>query len=87
MGANDLMTIVFTEANAPAQEFTSDKRLLLSAVDTFVGQEIPERTLPQPVGPPHPRPQVRAPISTTCRPTSPSSRPLEAGRTSVADAR
>ena len=51
MGANDLMTIVFTEANAPAQEFTSNKRLLLSAVDTFVGQEIPERTLPQPVGP------------------------------------
>ena len=51
LGANDLMAIVFTQANAPAQEFTSNKRLLLSAVDTFVGQEIPERTLPQPVGP------------------------------------
>ena len=51
LGANDLMAIVFTQANAPAQEFTSNKRLLLSAVDTFVGQEIPERTLPQPIGP------------------------------------
>ena len=51
LGANDLMAIVFTQADAPAQEFTSNKRLLLSAVDTFVGQEIPERTLPQPVGP------------------------------------
>jgi len=51
LGANDLMAIVFTQANAPTQEFTSNKRLLLSAVDTFVGQEIPERTLPQPTGP------------------------------------
>ena len=51
LGANDLMAIVFTQADAPAQEFTSNKRLLLSAVDTFVGQEIPERTLPQPIGP------------------------------------
>ena len=51
LGANDLMAIVFTQASAPTQEFTSNKRLLLSAVDTFVGQEIPERTLPQPIGP------------------------------------
>ena len=54
LGANDLMAIVFTQADAPAQEFTSNKRLLLSAVDTFMGQEIPERTLPQPVGPANP---------------------------------
>ena len=51
LGTNDLMAIVFTQAAAPAQEFTSNKRLLLSAVDKFVGQEIPERTLPQPIGP------------------------------------
>ena len=51
LGANDLMAIVFTQADAAAQEFTSNKRLLLSAVDTFMGQEIPERTLPQPIGP------------------------------------
>jgi VWFA-related protein len=51
LGANDLMAIVFTWLSDPAQEFTSDKRLLLSAVDKFVGQEIPERTLPQPIGP------------------------------------
>src|SRR5687768_3691493 len=51
LGANDLMAIVFTHVSEPAQEFTSDKRFLLSAVDKFVGQEIPERTLPQPIGP------------------------------------
>jgi len=51
LGANDVMAIVFTSLGEPAQEFTSDKRLLLSAIDTFVGQEIPARTLPQPAGP------------------------------------
>ena len=45
------MAIVFTQAITPAQEFTNNKRLLLSAVDAFVGQEVPERTLPQPTGP------------------------------------
>jgi VWFA-related protein len=51
LGANDLMAIVFTLLSEPVQEFTSDKRLLVSAVDKFVGEEIPERTLPQPIGP------------------------------------
>jgi VWFA-related protein len=51
LGGNDLMAVVFTQANEPVQEFTSDKRLLLAAVDKFVGQEIPERTVPQPIGP------------------------------------
>ena len=51
LGTNDLMAIVLTQAAAPAQEFTSSKQVLLSAVDKFVGQEIPERTLPQPIGP------------------------------------
>src|SRR5262245_31229873 len=51
LGANDVMVIVFTTLGEPAQEFTSDKRLLLSAIDKFVGQEIPGRTLPQPAGP------------------------------------
>ena len=79
LGANDLMAIVFTQANAPAQEFTSNKRLLLSAVDTFVGQEIPERTLPQPM--------VRPSDLQRRSATSLSSRLLEAGSSSVADAR
>jgi VWFA-related protein len=51
LGTNDLMAIVFTLLSGPAQEFTSDKRLLLAAVDKFVGQERPERTLPQPMAP------------------------------------
>jgi len=47
------MAIVFTgESRADAgQEFTSDKRLLLAAVETFTGQEAPARALPQPRGP------------------------------------
>jgi hypothetical protein len=45
------MAIVFTQASEPAQEFTSNKRLLLAAVDKFMGQERPERTLPQPMSP------------------------------------
>jgi len=52
LGANDLMAIVFTAATGEAaQDFTADKRLLLAAVDKFTGQEVPERTLPQPIGP------------------------------------
>ena len=51
LGADDLMAIVFTLLRKPAQEFTSDKRLLLAAVDKFMGDEPPERTLPQPMGP------------------------------------
>ena len=51
LGADDLMAIVFTLLRKPAQELTSDKRLLLAAVDKFMGDEIPERTLPEPMGP------------------------------------
>ena len=51
LGADDLMAIVFTFLRKPAQEFTSDKRRLLAAVDKFIGDEPPERTLPQPVSP------------------------------------
>jgi VWFA-related protein len=51
LGANDLMAVVFTGLSEPAQEFTSNKRLLVSAVDKFAGQEIPENPLPQPIGP------------------------------------
>jgi VWFA-related protein len=52
LGANDLMAIVFTSATGEAaQDFTADKRLLLAAVDKFTGQEVPERTLAQPIGP------------------------------------
>jgi VWFA-related protein len=52
LGANDLMAIVFTSATGEAaQDFTADKRLLLAAVDKFTGQQVPGRTLPQPIGP------------------------------------
>jgi hypothetical protein len=33
------MAIVFTLLNKPVQEFTSDKGLLLAAVDKFMGSE------------------------------------------------
>lgn len=45
LGANDLMAIVFTGGRSQdAQEFTSNKRLLLNAVDRFVGQKLPSLT-------------------------------------------
>jgi VWFA-related protein len=52
LGPDDLMAVVFTFLTKPAQEFTNDKRLLLAAVDKFIGKgESLDRTLPQPVGP------------------------------------
>jgi len=51
LGANDLMAIVFTKVGGVSQEFTSDKRLLLAAVDKFGSHEELTRTLPQPMGP------------------------------------
>jgi VWFA-related protein len=55
-GANDLMTIVFTSGPvAPTPWFTSNKRLLLAAVDRFAGQALPSilenLNTPQPCGP------------------------------------
>jgi VWFA-related protein len=41
LGANDLMAVIFTGGRAQdAQEFTSNKRLLLNAVDKFTGQKL-----------------------------------------------
>jgi len=41
LGANDLMAVIFTGGRSQdAQEFTSNKRLLLNAVDKFVGQKL-----------------------------------------------
>jgi VWFA-related protein len=46
LGANDLMAITFTGGRVDrAQEFTSNRRLLLNAVDTFMGQQLPPSTL------------------------------------------
>src|SRR5262245_60626970 len=40
MGANDLMAVVFTGGRSQdAQEFTSNKRLLLAAVDKVIGRK------------------------------------------------
>ena len=41
LGANDLMAVIFTGGRAQdAQEFTSNKRLLVNAVDKFTGQKL-----------------------------------------------
>jgi VWFA-related protein len=46
LGANDLMAVIFTGGRADAaQEFTSNKRLLLNAVDRFMGRKLPSPTI------------------------------------------
>ncbi len=46
LGANDLMAVVYTGGrSADAQEFTSNKRLLLNAVDKFMGRKLQSVTL------------------------------------------
>jgi VWFA-related protein len=46
LGANDLMAVISTGGRAQdAQEFTSNKRLLLAAVDKFMGQKLRSATL------------------------------------------
>ena len=46
LGANDLMAVVHTGGrDATRQEFTSNKRLLLAAVDKFIGQKLDSATL------------------------------------------
>ena len=46
LGANDLAAVVFTSGRASAaQDFTGSKRLLLAAVDRFMGQKLRSRTL------------------------------------------
>ena len=46
LGANDLAAVVVTSGQSDgAQNLTSDRRLLLRAVDTFVGQKLRDATL------------------------------------------
>jgi VWFA-related protein len=46
LGANDLMAVIFTGGRAAdSQEFTSNKRLLLNAVDKFMGRKLQSVTL------------------------------------------
>jgi VWFA-related protein len=46
LGANDLMAVIFTGGRSQdAQEFTSNKRLLLNAVDKFTGQKLDSATV------------------------------------------
>ena len=46
LGANDLMAVIFTGGRSQdAQEFTSNKRLLLNAVDHFTGQKLDSSTI------------------------------------------
>jgi len=46
MGTNDLMAVIFTGGRSDmAQEFTNRKRLLLDAVDNFMGRKLLSRTI------------------------------------------
>ena len=46
LGANDLMAVIYTGGRAAdAQEFTNNKRLLLNAVDKFLGRKLQSVTL------------------------------------------
>jgi VWFA-related protein len=46
LGANDLMAVLFTSGRSQdAQEFTTSKRLLLKAVDKFMGSKLPGLTI------------------------------------------
>ncbi len=46
LGANDLMAVIFTGGRADAaQEFTSNKRLLLASVDRFLGRKLVSATI------------------------------------------
>jgi len=46
LGANDLMAVLFTGGRSQdAQEFTSNKRLLLAAVDKFMGRKLASVTI------------------------------------------
>jgi VWFA-related protein len=46
LGANDLMAIVHTDGRSDsAQEFTSNKRLLLASVDHFMGRKLESATI------------------------------------------
>ncbi len=45
LAANDIAAVVFTQGTSDAsQDFTSNKRLLMQAVDRFIGQKSPGRT-------------------------------------------
>jgi len=43
--ANDVAAVVFTSGRADGQEFTNNRRLLLNAVDRFMGQKMRSSTL------------------------------------------
>jgi len=46
LGENDLMAVLFTGGRSQdAQEFTNSKRLLLAAVDKFMGRKLPSPTI------------------------------------------
>ena len=46
LGVNDLMAVIQTGGRGNAgQEFTSNKRLLLQAVDSFIGRKLPSATV------------------------------------------
>ena len=52
-GANDVAAVVFTGRNDASQDFTNNPRLLLAAVDKFVGQEAAVGDVERSSIPPH----------------------------------
>ena len=44
-GTNDLAAVVFTGRSSGSQDFTNNPRLLMSAVDKFVGRKLPSATI------------------------------------------
>src|SRR5436190_16797298 len=45
IGANDVAAIAYTGRNDASQDFTNNPRLLLAAVDKFMGKKLPSATL------------------------------------------
>ena len=45
MGVNDVAAVVYTGRNDASQDFTNNPRLLLAAVDKFMGRKLPSATL------------------------------------------
>ncbi len=44
-GTNDLAAIVFTGRSNGSQDFTNNPRLLMAAVDKFMGRKLPSATI------------------------------------------
>jgi VWFA-related protein len=63
LGANDMAAVLSTGgSNATAQNFTSSRRLLLKAIDSFLGQKLRSETLEKLAQLPRPTPGSSGPV-------------------------